>query len=249
MTKILYICCKNKYIMHLFYAPELKNNTHQLSEEESRHCIKVLRLKKGDPIHLTDGRGVLYRARIVDEDLRRCRVEIVDHQREYGKRPFYLHLAIAPPKNMKRFEWFLEKATEIGVDEITPLHCFHSERQHIKIQRMNRVLIAAMKQSLKAYLPLLNEMIPFNEFIQHSPHPANRYIAYLDEQQSVSLSKIYPPGEDALILIGPEGDFSEEEVEQARASGFQPVKLGASRLRTETAGIAACHSVNLLNGC
>lgn len=233
--------------MHLFYAPELKNNTHQLSEEESRHCIKVLRLKKGDHIHLTDGRGGLYRAGIVEEDARRCRVEIVDHQAGYGKRPFYLHLAIAPTKNIKRFEWFLEKATEIGVDEITPILCFHSERKYIKTQRMNRVVIAAMKQSLKAYLPLLNEMTPFAGVIKKST-PRNRYIAYLDEQQSQPLSKIYPAGGNALILIGPEGDFSEEEVEQAEEQGFQSVKLGESRLRTETAGITACHSINLLNG-
>jgi len=233
--------------MHLFYAPELKNNTHQLSEEESRHCIKVLRLKKGDYIHLTDGRGVLYRAGIVDEDPRGCRLEIVDHQEEYGKRPFYLHLAIAPTKNIKRFEWFLEKATEIGVDEVTPILCFHSERKYIKTHRMKRILIAAMKQSLKAYLPVLNEMTPFADFIKKTSH-ANRYIAYLDQEQSQPLNKIYPAGEHALILVGPEGDFSEQEVDQAKKEGFQPVKLGESRLRTETAGIAACHSINLLNG-
>jgi len=233
--------------MHLFYAPELKNNTHLLSEEESRHCIKVLRLKKGDCIYLTDGRGVLYRAGILDEDARRCRVEIVEHQAGYGKRPFYLHLAIAPTKNMKRFEWFLEKATEMGVDEITPVLCFHSERKSLKIQRLYRVLISAMKQSLKAYLPVLNEMTPFADFIKNTSHP-NRYIACLDEARSQALKKIYPQGQDALILIGPEGDFSEWEVDQAINQGFQPVKLGESRLRTETAGIAACHSINMLNG-
>lgn len=233
--------------MQLFYAPELKNNTHQLSEEESRHCITVLRLKKGDHIHLTDGRGGLYRAVIAEEDARHCRVEVVDHQEGYGKRPFYLHLAIAPTKNMKRFEWFLEKATEIGVDEITPILCFHSERKYIKTQRMNRVVIAAMKQSLKTHLPLLNEMIPFAGIIKKSSL-RNRYIAYLDEQRSHPLREIYPAGENALIVVGPEGDFSEEEVEQAKEQKFQPVKLGESRLRTETAGIVACHSINLLNG-
>lgn len=233
--------------MHLFYAPELKNNFHQLSQEESRHCMKVLRLAKGDHVHLTDGRGGLYRGRIASDDANRCTVEIVDQQQGYGKRPFYLHLAMAPPKNIKRFEWFLEKVTEIGVDEITPLLCFHSERKHLKHHRMMRILVAAMKQSLKTYLPILNEMIIFEDFIQKSSSQ-NPYIAHLAQGRSQHISQVYPPGQDAMIIIGPEGDFSEEEVEKATARGFRPVKLGESRLRTETAGIAACHSINLLNG-
>lgn len=233
--------------MHLFYAPELKKDTHQLSQEESRHCIKVLRLGKGDHLHLTDGRGGLYRARIASDDASRCTVEIVDQQQGWGKRPFFLHLAIAPPKNIKRFEWFLEKATEIGVDEITPLLCFHSERKYLKNHRMMRILIAAMKQSLKAYLPTLHEMTPFEDFIT-THTKKNGYIAHLDQGQSAHIRQVYPAGQDAVILIGPEGDFSEDELEKAKRCGFQPVKLGESRLRTETAGISACHSIHLLNG-
>lgn len=234
--------------MHLFYAPSIKNNVHELTEEESRHCIRVLRLQKGDQLHLTDGRGTLYRARLIDDHIRHCRVEVEDHQKEYGKRPFYLHIAVAPTKNIKRFEWFLEKATEIGVDEITPVHCFHSERKQLKTDRMKRILVAAMKQSLKTYLPKLNEMTPFDELIGHSGHP-QQFIACLEEGKAQPLKDLYIPGKDALVVIGPEGDFSGRETEYAKEKGFHPVTLGTSRLRTETAAMVSCHSINMLNGC
>jgi 16S rRNA (uracil1498-N3)-methyltransferase len=233
--------------MHLFYAPEMKNNIHPLSEEESRHIVKVLRLQKGDHLHLTDGRGGLYRARLIDDHIRRCRVEVEAHEKEYGKRPYYLHIAIAPTKNIKRFEWFLEKATEIGVDEITPLHCFHSERRRLKTDRMERILIAAMKQSLKTYLPKINEMTPFDDLTGHSGHP-QQFIACLEEGAAQPLKDLCRPGEDALVVIGPEGDFSTRETEYAKEKAFQPVTLGKSRLRTETAGIVSCHTINMLNG-
>ncbi len=233
--------------MHLFYAPEMKNNIHRLSEEESRHIVKVLRLQKGDYLHLTDGKGGLYRARLVDDHIRHCRVEVEEHQREYGKRPFYLHIAVAPTKNIKRFEWFLEKATEIGVDEITPLHCFHSERKQMKTERMERILVAAMKQSLKTYLPKINGMTPFDNLIGHSGH-LQQFIACLEEGEAQPLKDLYSPGEGALVVIGPEGDFSAGEMAYAKEKGFHPVTLGMSRLRTETAAVVSCHTINMLNG-
>lgn len=232
--------------MHLFYTPDLKDNRYDLSQEESRHCIRVLRLKNGDFVHLTDGMGGLHKARIVGADPKKCSVEIVETQYEYGKRPFHLHVAIAPTKNIKRFEWFLEKATEIGVDEITPLLCFHSERKNLKTDRSKRIITSALKQSLKAYHPVLHEMVGFNDFIS-SGFKGSRYIACFEAGDAGRLKDLYSPGDDAIIIIGPEGDFSEKEIQTARELGFTSVSLGKSRLRTETAGVMACNIINLLN--
>lgn len=232
--------------MHLFYAPGLKNNTHVLAEDESRHCIKSLRLGRNDFVHLTDGRGNLFQARIVEDDPRRCVVEVEQTWHEYGKRPFSLHIALAPTKNIKRFEWFLEKVTELGIDEITPLQCFHSERKQVNHERMNRILLAGMKQSLKTYLPQLHEMCSFKDFLRNASYD-NRYMGYCEEEDTPHLKRLYRPGENALIMIGPEGDFSHKEVALAKNHGFQTVSLGKSRLRTETAGVIAAHSIHLLN--
>ncbi|MCF8336331.1 MAG: RNA methyltransferase, partial [Bacteroidales bacterium] len=163
-----------------------------------------------------------------------------------GKRPFYLHIAIAPPKNIKRFEWFLEKSTEIGIDEITPLICFHSERRQLKTERSNRIITSALKQSLKTYHPVLNEMVPFEEFF-NNPFQGSRFIAYCGSGHPGHLKNLYSAGSDFTLIIGPEGDFNEKELTKAEAYGFNPVSLGSSRLRTETAGIVACHIINLLN--
>jgi 16S rRNA (uracil1498-N3)-methyltransferase len=241
-----YICCKNNHIMHLFYAPGLKNNTHVLTPDESRHCIKSLRLGKSDFVHLTDGRGNLFRSRIVKDDPRRCVVEVEQTWHEYGKRSFSLHLAVAPTKNIKRYEWFLEKVTELGIDEITPLLCFHSERKQVNPERMNRILISAMKQSLKTYLPELHQMRSFADLVRSAPQ-GNRYLGYCEEENTPHLKRLYHPGENALILIGPEGDFSQQEVALANDYGFQSISLGQSRLRTETAGVVAAHSIHMLN--
>ena len=231
--------------MNLFYSPSVSANENFLGEEESRHCMRVLRLGKGDTIHLTNGRGNLYQCVISDTDQKRCRVEVVSVRKEYMKRPFRLHIGIAPTKNNDRFEWFLEKATEIGIDEITPLLCAHSERNRIKQERMNKVLVAAMKQSLKAYLPLLHEAEEFSTFIKKD-FSGQKFIASCETEREADLPKQYKKGETAIILIGPEGDFSPEEIILAKKNQFIPISLGESRLRTETAGIVACHTINLL---
>lgn len=231
--------------MHLFYTPEINSALYTLSEEESKHCIKVLRLQKQDVIYLVDGKGGFFKTRIIDEHPKRCTVEVVESTREYGKRDHYLHIAVAPTKNMERLEWFLEKATEIGIDEITPVICQRSERKEVKTERLNKIIESAMKQSIKAYHPQLNEAIPLKEFLKKE-HSGDKYIAHCIEESmrttlQASGSKQY------LILIGPEGDFSPEEVELAMKSGYIPITLGESRLRTETAALQACFEVNYLN--
>jgi len=275
-----FICdlCVNPFKMNLFYTPDIASNFHSLSEEESRHCQKVLRMREGETIHLTDGRGTLYEARIVDGQSRQVSVEVIGKQENYGKRDYRVHLAVAPTKNNDRFEWFLEKATEIGVDEITPLICDHSERRHLRLERLEKVITAAVKQSLKAYHPKLNEPLAFSKFIAsqskqipaspppgspasqlpslHASNPPsspanlnsqNKFIAYITEG-APSLKQLYQSGSDAVILIGPEGDFSNPEVDAAIKSGFRVVSLGESRLRTETAAVVACHTVALSSG-
>jgi len=164
---------------------------------------------------------------------------------DYGIRPFRLHMAVAPTKNTARFEWFLEKATEIGVDEITPLICEHSERVQIRIDRLQKIILSAAKQSLKTYLPVLNEPVKFDDFIRLNL-TGSRFVAYVEEHQPIHLKTAYQNG-DCTILIGPEGDFSKKEMEAAFKKGFNPVSLGPSRLRTETAAIVACHIINIAN--
>ena len=230
----------------VFYIPDINGSKYALNEEESTHIVRVLRLKTGDAITLTDGRGNLYRAVIVDANHKRCITELVKHLPEYGKRPYRLHIGIAPTKSIDRFEWFVEKATEIGVDEITPLLCARSERKQIKAERMRRVMIAAMKQSQKAYLPQVNEMTAFDKWLK-TQTAGCRYIAHCNEGERQLLKTAYQPEQDATIAIGPEGDFSSQEVMQAIDCGFQEISLGTSLLRTETAGIIACHSVNFIN--
>ncbi len=232
--------------MHLFYTPDIKSSSYALDKEESTHCVKVLRLKEGSLIHLTDGKGNLYKAQLLTSDPKECLVEIKETIPEFGKRGFYLHIAIAPTKNIDRFEWFLEKATEIGIDEITPLFCEHSERNIIKPERLQKIITSALKQSLKTYHPVLNEAVKFNHFIQ-TFFDGKKYIAHCEENKKTSLQSACQKGENALILIGPEGDFSNPEIINAIENNFLPISLGNSRLRTETAGIVACHTINLLN--
>jgi 16S rRNA (uracil1498-N3)-methyltransferase len=216
-----------------------------LGSEESFHCIKVLRMRIGDKIYLTDGLGSLFEGSILAQDTKSCPVSVTSVTQEVGKRPFRLHLAVAPTKNIERFEWFLEKATEIGIDEITPLFCEHSERMQIRTDRLKKIILSAAKQSLKTYLPVLHEPMKFEDFIKLNLSPS-RFVAYVEEQQPVHLKLAYTQG-DCVILIGPEGDFSKREMEKATQSGFQPVSLGPSRLRTETAAVVACHIINLMN--
>ncbi len=232
--------------MHLFYTPDINEKIYSLNEEESKHCMRVLRLQKDDKINLIDGKGGLYTARIIDTNPKKCILEVLDYKQEYGKRDFYLHIAIAPTKNISRFEWFLEKATEIGIDEITPLLCEHSERKIIKPNRLNKVITAAVKQSLKAYHPKLNVLTKFSDFISAN-NKGEKYIAHCEENEKRNLKDICKSKTDIVILIGPEGDFSPKEIKQAQENNFTEISLGNSRLRTETAGIVACHTINIIN--
>lgn len=232
--------------MNLFYTPDISSETYTLSEEESKHCIRVLRMREGDTITLVDGKGGYYSAEIVDANPKRCAVEVRDKKMNFGKRDHFLHIACAPTKNIERFEWFLEKATELGIDEITPMDCEHSERTVVKTERLNKVIVSAMKQSVKAYLPKLNEVISFPEFVSQE-FAGQKFIAHCAGGDKQKLKDLVKPGEPALVLIGPEGDFSDNEIKFARENGFVEITLGTSRLRTETAALAACHTVNLLN--
>jgi 16S rRNA (uracil1498-N3)-methyltransferase len=231
--------------MQLFYTPDIKSNAYQLNEQESKHCIRVLRLKNGDGLFLTDGRGNLFETRLIEDGIKKCVVEIIDKKSEFGKRKYNVHLAVAPTKNINRFEWFLEKAVEIGVDEISPLICEHSERRIVKTERLEKIIVSALKQSLKAYLPKLNEAKTFAEFI-NTNQDREKYIAFCDGNPTL-LKDVYRKGKDVLIMIGPEGDFSKTEVEMAELKSFTPVSLGKSRLRTETAAIVSCHTIELIN--
>ena len=232
--------------MHLFYTPDLKEKIHTLDEIESKHCIKVLRLNVDDLVQLIDGKGGFYTAKIIDANHRKCSVEIISEQQGVGKRNHYLHIAIAPTKNNDRFEWFLEKVTEIGIDEITPIICEHSERKVIKEDRLEKIIVSAVKQSIKAYKPKLNKLTLYSDFITTN-FKGDKFIAHCEENEKKPLKINYTKGNNAIILIGPEGDFSPQEISLARQNNFQEISLGESRLRTETAGVVACHTINLIN--
>jgi len=193
-----------------------------------------------------DGKGGFYEAEIVEAHHKGCVLSVIEKKTDFGKKDFHLHMAIAPTKNIDRFEWFLEKCTEIGIDEITPLLSEHSERKVIKPERLEKILVSAMKQSVKAYLPKLNELTLLNDFLKHETS-ADKFIAHCNPGDKNHLKNIIQPKQDALILIGPEGDFSVDEVEAAKEHGFAEISLGEARLRTETAGVVACHIVNLAN--
>ncbi len=232
--------------MHIFYEQELQGDAITLSQEESRHCLRVLRMQTGQEAIIVDGKGTRCRAILQDTGSREAIFAVAAREHQVGKRPFHLHMAVAPTKNIDRFEWFLEKATECGVDEITPVICEKSERRVIKPQRLEKILIAAMKQSLRAFLPRLNAAIPLEEFILH-PKISHRYIAHCAEGSKQHVANAYTPGSDALFLVGPEGDFSDGEIEATAAQGFTAISLGEHRLRTETAALALCVQANSIN--
>ena len=232
--------------MHLFYTPHIIGEAYQLDEEESKHCTRVLRLKIGDRVHLIDGKGGFFLAEIISDHTKKTTLKVISVEREFSKRNHYLHIAVAPTKNIDRFEWFLEKATEIGIDEITPIICERSERKEIKTDRSNKIITSAVKQSLKAYHPKLNHQITFKEFIKQAFADV-KYIAHCDDFDKQSISLGFIPHQNYLILIGPEGDFSPSEIEFALQNGFVPITLGTSRLRTETAALQACFEINYLN--
>lgn len=231
--------------MTLFYAPDILENPF-LPEEESAHCTRVLRLQAGAVVQIIDGKGTLYDATIVAPHAKRTEVRIVSAHPDFGRRPFRLHLAVAPTKNSDRFEWFVEKATEIGVDEITPLLCRYSERRAIRPERIEKILVSASKQSYKARIPQLNPMTAVDEFLQHVREPY-RFVAHCYEGDKPHLLHVCPPKSEVVIMVGPEGDFSRDEVDLAVNQHFVPVTLGASRLRTETAGVVACHLAAVVN--
>ena len=236
--------------MYLFYTPDIEVS-HCLSEEESGHCVRVLRYGVGDSILLTDGRGTTYTARITNPHLKHCEFEVISAERQQKSHSFHLHIAIAPTKNVERLEWMVEKCTEIGIDEITPLLCHFSERKVLRTDRLEKIILSAAKQSLTPYLPVLHELTDYQTFIQEyarDKHPKlDKFIAHCYKEDKRELKDMIVPRHDVLVLIGPEGDFSEQEVAQALAEDFCPVSLGNSRLRTETAGVVACHTAILMN--
>ena len=232
--------------MHLFYTPDLSDDTYRLSEEESKHCVRVLRLTEGETLFLVDGKGLFCEAVIINAHPKACILKIVDKKYNFGKIDYQLTIAVSPTKNIDRYEWFLEKATEIGIDCIIPLVSRFSERKEIKPERLEKVMVSAIKQSIKAYLPVLSPIHTFKETIK-MPFTGLKFIAHCNEGEKVLLRDVVIKGNDVVILIGPEGDFSAEEVELAIKENFVPISLGNSRLRTETAALVACHTVNLIN--
>lgn len=233
--------------MQLFYNPRLDQSAAQFtfSEEESKHLIKVLRKKEGDLVHITNGKGYLFEAKIIAADVKKCKAEIIDTDKKHQKMHWF-HLVVAPTKMNDRFEWFLEKATEIGVNEITPIICDNSERKIIKIERMEKVILSAMKQSLQVFLPKLNAPVTYKQFMANQ-HKGLLFIAHCADDEKLDLKRRVAPDKDVTVLIGPEGDFSKKEIKVAYEAGFLPVSLGDNRLRTETAAIVACATINMIN--
>ncbi|MFH7004865.1 16S rRNA (uracil(1498)-N(3))-methyltransferase [Flavobacterium bizetiae] len=233
--------------MQLFYNPDIDESTESFSfdKEESRHIIKVLRKKDSDILHVTNGSGLLFETEITLASDNKCIVQVLSIKKT-DEPKFRLHLAVAPTKMNDRFEWFLEKATEIGIQEITPIICDRSERKVVNLERFEKIILSAMKQSNETFLPKLNEAISFKEFIKQK-NEGLQLIAHCEETDKKSLKEILKPNESVTMLIGPEGDFSEKEIALALENNYQPVTLGNTRLRTETAAIVACHSVVFFN--
>lgn len=233
--------------MQLFYNKDIASNDKIFSfdKEESKHIVKVLRKREGDIIHITNGHGYLFISEIIFASDKKCDIKIISED-FFAPTPYSLHMAVAPTKMNERYEWFVEKATEIGVHEITPIICEHSERKIFKTDRFEKIIQSAMKQSLHYYIPKLNEPLSFNEFI-NSHNNDKLYIAHCEETDKKSLKKELQPNGNYTILIGPEGDFSEKEIQSALQKKYIPVSLGNTRLRTETAAIVACQSAAFIN--
>jgi len=233
--------------MQLFYDPKLDGSFKQFffSEEESKHIVRVLRKTVGDVLKITNGKGVLFEAEILEANAKKCKAQITSEEKTIA-RLHRLHLAVAPTKMNDRFEWFLEKATEIGINEITPILCDHSERRVIKEGRFQKVLQSAMKQSLQTYLPKLHPLTPFDDFVAQAKGDL-QFIAHCQEGEKLELKRRAAPDKDIIILIGPEGDFSKREIDLAHAQGYLPIALGRNRLRTETAALVACTTIAVIN--
>ncbi|MDT8401522.1 MAG: 16S rRNA (uracil(1498)-N(3))-methyltransferase [Bacteroidales bacterium] len=233
--------------MQLFYSHKLEAGIFTFDENESKHIIKVLRHRTGDTIYVTNGKGAIYRTGIISADPLQCKAEVTGTMSSFNKHDYYLHIAIAPTKNSDRMEWFVEKAVELGIDEISPLVCEHSERRKINKERLQKITVSAMKQSFKSHLTKINDIVSFADFIKIEFN-GKKFIAHLDSEiRNNSLAANYLKGENVLFLIGPEGDFSREEVNQAIRNDYLPTSLGRSRLRTETAGLTACCWVYYIN--
>ena len=233
--------------MQLFYNPTINETTENFSfdKEESKHIIKVLRKKDSDILYVTNGLGFLFKTEITLASDNKCTVKIISFEKAEPSK-FHLHLAVAPTKMNDRYEWFLEKATEIGIHEITPIICDRSERKVVNKERFEKIILTAMKQSNELFLPKLNEAVTFKEFIKNQ-NKGLQLIAHCEETDKKSLKSVLKPNENITMLIGPEGDFSEKEIELALENKYIPVSLGNTRLRTETAAIVACHSVVFVN--
>lgn len=265
--------------MEIFYSPDIAQGGTRLDATESGHCIKVLRHRKGDTINIVDGAGTLFKCEITDDNPRCVVFTVLERQEGYGSHPYRLHIAVAPPKNTERFDWFVEKATEMGIDEISPIFGDYSERRIFKRERSERIIIAAAKQSHKGAIPVLHDPVTVREFLEHmscaesgkvfscsdtekviprlhtekqlSESTPLRLICYCDEVESLGAMKISitealrKGSSDVIVMIGPEGDFSREEIAQAVTLGWQPVSLGNSRLRIETAALTAVAAVYL----
>lgn len=232
--------------MNVFYLPDAREGNVSFPEEESKHIVRVLRMREGDTFCVTNGKGSLFDAELIDAHPKRAMANLLNRREGYDNRAFKLSIAIAPTKLNERTEWFLEKATEIGIDEIKLFASYHSERRVVNVDRFKKIVVAAMKQSVKSNMPIIEEMQTFENLVRQDFH-GQKFIAWIDEEVKDQLCNLYDKGSDVLVLIGPEGDFSKDEVELAKANGFVPVSLGEARLRTETAAIVACHTIQLIN--
>jgi 16S rRNA (uracil1498-N3)-methyltransferase len=232
--------------MNVFYLPDAQIGTISFPEEESKHIVKVLRMKEGDGFCVTDGNGSLYDAELIDAHPKRAMANLSNQREGYDIRNFKVSIAIAPTKLNERTEWFLEKATEIGIDEVKLFSSYHSERRVANVDRFKKIVISAMKQSVKSKMPIVEEMVSFDKLLKQH-YEGQKFIAWIDDNVKEQLCDLYKKGENALVLIGPEGDFSKEEVALAKENGFVPVSLGEARLRTETAAVVACHTIQLIN--
>jgi 16S rRNA (uracil1498-N3)-methyltransferase len=230
--------------LNLFYQPGIQEGINYLDTEESRHAVRVLRMIEDDQLTLTDGKGFFYSAKITKADSKKCQFEILD-KKETPKKKFHIHIAIAPTKNADRIEWFIEKAIEIGIDEISFILCKNSERKVINMERVEKIAVSALKQSQQALLPKLNELVPFKKILDVKSD--QKFIGFVDSANPKHLKAIATPNKKYLMLIGPEGDFSKDELELAIQNGFGKISLGTNRLRTETAGLVAIQVLTLAN--
>lgn len=232
--------------MQLFYDPDLQTGLHRLAADEARHAVRVLRKRVGDELDLVDGRGGWFCGEIIEAGKQDCTLRVAEVRRETRRAPYALTVAVGPTKNSDRLEWFVEKAVELGVDRIVPILCAHGERRKLRTDRLYKVAVAAMKQSLRAWLPQIDELISVEDWLAQRP-PGAAYLAWIDETVSEHLLDIYEPGSDATVLIGPEGGFAPHEVAAAREAGCQAVHLGAHRLRTETAALTSVAALAFAN--